>query len=156
MTTRTMLLLLPVGAALIVLAVIVYWFFIAVPVAASPVRLMVDEHVFSVEIADTPQKQIRGLSGRPSLAEGQGMLFLFGEEAIHGMWMPNMKFDIDILWILDGKVVEIATLPAPTLKNPVPARYTPQETAKWVLELPAGTAQKQGISVGSEVKLGTR
>lgn len=151
MSLRTLFLLFPLGAAVIVLAAITYWFFIASPAIASPARLTIDAHTFLVEVADTSPKQIRGLSGRPSLEEGHGMLFTFGSPAIYGMWMPNMKFDIDLLWIRDGQVVEIATLPAPTAQRPVPTRYTPKEVAEWVLEIPAGDAQRRGIQVGSRV-----
>jgi uncharacterized membrane protein (UPF0127 family) len=146
-----MMVLLATLACLFLFSACAYWFFVAAPVAGSQATMKVDEHLFVVSLADTPTKQIRGLSGTPSLPENHGMLFPFETEDIYPFWMPNMKYDIDILWIHDKHVVEIATLPAPTLKNPIPAKYTPKRTAEWVLELPAGTAKKLGIFVGSSV-----
>ncbi len=53
-------------------------------------------HVF---IADTSEKRTRGLSYRESLGKNQGMLFVFEEVGRHGIWMKEMKFPIDILWL---------------------------------------------------------
>lgn len=135
---------------IVALFVLAYWFFVAVPAAAAPSRLSVAGHPFLVEVADTRFKQIKGLSGRPLLAADHGMLFPF-DEGIHAMWMPNMKFAIDLLWIRDGRIVEIATLNPPTPARPIPETYTPLQMSDRVLEIPAGTVKRLGIEVGDEV-----
>jgi uncharacterized membrane protein (UPF0127 family) len=105
---------------------------------------------FSVEVADTLPKQIRGLSGHAPLAEGQGMLFLFGFARQQAFWMKDMLFPIDIIWIQDGKVIGFAEdAPVPTGMN-TPTFYSPAP-ADTVLEVSAGTVKREGIKVGDAV-----
>jgi len=59
-----------------------------------------------VEIADTQTARIQGLSGRESLAENSGMLFLWPEADYYSIWMKEMKFPIDIIWINGNQVVD--------------------------------------------------
>ncbi|HWB34361.1 MAG TPA: DUF192 domain-containing protein, partial [Candidatus Paceibacterota bacterium] len=62
----------------------------------------------SVDVASTPQEQEQGLSGRASLAEGSGMLFVFDPDAAPGFWMKDMNFSLDIIFMkADGEVVGI-------------------------------------------------
>ena len=79
------------------------------PVPGGPPRAQVSVgvHLIDAEIADSAERQRRGLSGRPSLARGEGMLFVYDEPAPRGFWMPDMNFDIDIVWIRAGRVVHI-------------------------------------------------
>src|SRR3990167_10190204 len=46
----------------------------------------------TVEIADDPNEQSQGLSGRESLAPDSGMLFVFPQPTMPGFWMKDMKF----------------------------------------------------------------
>src|SRR3989344_3544600 len=57
--------------------------------------LRIGENKFSVEIVDTVIAQALGLSGRPSLPENQGMLFVFDGLAIRNFWMAGMRFPLD-------------------------------------------------------------
>lgn len=106
---------------------------------------------FTIEIARTPESQVRGLSGRGSLPEGTGMLFWFLKDGLYPFWMPEMRFSIDIVWIdKDWTVVHIEESVAPetypmTFSSPTPARY--------VLELPAGTVAKIGGKIGQKISL---
>src|SRR3989344_805121 len=62
-----------------------------------------------VEIASTPAQYKLGLSGRESLVEGQGMLFVFTQPNRDGFWMKDMHFSLDILWAdSNGKIITIA------------------------------------------------
>ena len=45
-----------------------------------------------IEIADTPAERSQGLSGRRSLAENEGMLFVFDSSLIASFWMKDMRF----------------------------------------------------------------
>lgn len=111
-------------------------------------------HIFSVEIANTTEKRARGLSGRESLGEGEGMLFLFEAPAMLSFWMKDMYFPIDILFIRDGKVITIhKNVPPPTLglfQNQLP-RYLPREPANMVLEISSGLSEKYGFQEGDEI-----
>ena len=60
-----------------------------------------------VEIADTPETQQKGLGHRDELAWNQGMLFLFKRPKSANIWMKGMRFDIDIVWIRNGRIVDM-------------------------------------------------
>ena len=89
-----------------------------------------------VEIAQTPKEQMIGLSYRKSLAEGRGMLFIFDRNDTHSIWMKDMHFPIDIVWITEAmKVAHIAQNVSP---DTFPQVFSPPSPARYVLETPAG------------------
>lgn len=124
------------------------------PAGEAPPRahVSVGVHRIDAEIADTPERQRRGLSGRPSLAPGEGMLFTYAEPAPRGFWMPDMHFDIDIVWIRDGRVVHIESRVPHAVSGALPT-YRPEAPADRVLEVAAGTAERLGWRVGDPVRV---
>jgi uncharacterized membrane protein (UPF0127 family) len=107
-------------------------------------------HRIQVEVADTPERRARGLSGRAHLVEDRGMVFPYARAERHGFWMLEMRFDIDIVWIRDDRIVDVTrrALHDPTGELPV---YRPREPANLVLEVPAGTVEKLGWKIGDRV-----
>ena len=110
-------------------------------------------HRVAVEIADTPEKQALGLGQRDDLAWDHGMLFNYAEPAFYAFWMKGMRFSIDIIWILDDRIIAIdASVPfepggnGPTLR--------PNSLVDAVLEVPAGNAAARGWRVGDPVVMG--
>jgi len=100
-----------------------------------------------VELAETPQDKQRGLSGRDSLLEGEGMLFVYQTEGLYGFWMPDMRFSIDIVWIdRDMRVVHVAPEVPP---ESYPATFKPDTPALFVLEVPAGFMDRHGLGEGA-------
>ncbi len=55
-----------------------------------------NNQVFDVEIAETPEARIKGLSGRSELAENGGMLFKYQFDTYASYTMSNTNFDLDI------------------------------------------------------------
>jgi len=104
----------------------------------------------TVEVARTSAEQIRGLSGRPDLKPGHGMLFVYDRPQSVGIWMKDMRFPLDILWIRGSRIVKIEKQ-APPLDPQGPERiYT--ATADLVLEVPAGFTDHRRIRVGDTVR----
>lgn len=112
-----------------------------------------DTEVF-VEIADSQERMIKGLSGRKSLLKNEGMLFVWNSDRFPTFWMKDMNFAIDIIWINDGKVVgfEENAEPEPGKKDEELKRYYPPEPIDAVLEVNAGFVNKNKIKVGDSVK----
>jgi uncharacterized protein len=105
--------------------------------------------VINVELAATQAEQIQGLSGRTSLASSTGKLFVFNRPSKWGIWMKDMNFPIDVLWINDDlKVVYIVENMSPAS---YPKVYTPSVFARYVLEVPVGTVKNIGVVVGQSV-----
>ncbi len=101
----------------------------------------------AVDLASTTAERELGLSGRTSLASGEGMLFLFDEAGLWGFWMKNMNFPIDIIWMdAKGRVITVADSLPP---ESYPAVFYPQAPARYVLEVPAGFARAHSIGPGS-------
>ncbi len=101
-----------------------------------------------VEVADTDEKRMTGLMNRPFLDPNAGMLFIFNEEGDHFFWMKNTLISLDLLFIdSQKKVIFIAQKTTPlsetTIAPPAPVQY--------VLEVNAGYASKNGVTVGSQI-----
>src|ERR1035437_4937756 len=52
-----------------------------------------------VDLALTGVEQEQGLSGRTSLKNDEGMLFVFNTSGKYSFWMKDMNFAIDMIWI---------------------------------------------------------
>ncbi|MCX6779383.1 MAG: DUF192 domain-containing protein [Candidatus Magasanikbacteria bacterium] len=116
------------------------------------VELKINGVVVTAEVAETPATWEKGLSGRKKLTEDKGMLFIFPNEDRHSFWMKDMNFPIDIIWIKNGEVVDIAPNVAPSLLRPLPT-YLPRLPAKLVLETVAGFSTKNNLKIGDKVEL---
>ncbi len=104
------------------------------------------------EIADTQLKRIEGLMSRKTLPANEGMLFIFDDENHHGIWMMNMGFPIDIVWIdRNLEIVDIAEDAQPcTFNCPI---YQPDEKALYVLEVNSGFVGKNKLRIGDSVSI---
>lgn len=111
----------------------------------------IGETTIYVEAATTKLARERGLSGRDGLAPNTGMLFVFDTDGMWGIWMKDMKFGIDMLWLAeDGTVVTVKPSVSP---DSYPESFYPTSPARYVLELPAGFAAAHDIGVGSKFVL---
>ncbi|MDO8429644.1 MAG: DUF192 domain-containing protein [Candidatus Daviesbacteria bacterium] len=118
--------------------------------------LKVGEVMLNIEIADTPNKRSKGLSGRPSLPLDSGMLFIFPEEKKYQFWMKGVEFPLDFIFIKDGKVVDIinnATPPSGNQKDAALTIYSPSMPIDSMLEVNGGVVSSSGIKVGDLVTL---
>ena len=103
-----------------------------------------------LEIANTDATRTKGLMFRQSLADGDGMLFVFDQTSEHGFWMRNTFIPLDMIFIGDDlRVVGVHARAVPqsteTVSIGVPSRY--------VLEVPGGWAERHGVTRGTQVEL---
>lgn len=110
-------------------------------------EIKINGKIIKVEIADIQEKRIQGLSGRQSLPENQGMLFVFNTSDHYSFWMKDMNFDLDFVWIKGDEVVEITRNVRPEDYQP-PKSLSSKNKINKVLELNAGVAEKLNIKVG--------
>lgn len=108
-----------------------------------------------VELAKTPKTQTKGLSGRRQLAENQGMLFLFPSAQKRSFWMKDMNFPIDIIWLNNGEVVDIAPNLLPAVEANPPGYY-PRLPVNATLEVIAGFSEKNGLKIGDKIEMLTK
>src|SRR3989344_1681259 len=94
-------------------------------------------------------RRARGLSGRRSLEENQGMLFVFNTADYYNFWMKDMYFPIDIIWLNDDwRVIDLTENISP--KN-FPVTYQPRAPARYVLEVNAGFIVAHRMTIGTRV-----
>ena len=116
--------------------------------------------VIKVDLALTPTEQEKGLSGRKSLAEDAGMLFIFPKPSRNYFWMPDMNFPIDIIWLAPHSLGEVGldeNLQVIYIKKDAspgsyPETFGPNENSKYVLEVSAGFSEKNNVKEGNLVE----
>ncbi len=108
-----------------------------------------------VEIADSPDKRMKGLMFRPSMAPDRGMLFQFPERGDHTFWMKNTLIPLDIFWLDEsGTILHMETnVPICTRKDDSCPRVRADSKSIQVLELNAGMAKKLDLAVGKQLKI---
>jgi uncharacterized protein len=121
--------------------------------ATVPSQVCHLDNCVSVEVVSKQGDMERGLMYRTGLDQNKGMLFVFTNDDIYKFWMKNMHFNLDILWIrLDGRIVFIGqNIPACT-SGPCPV-YTPDQKARYVLELNSGYTTSHQWKVGDKLDL---
>jgi uncharacterized protein len=101
------------------------------------------------ELADIESERSKGLSGRLSLSQKEGMLFVFDSPDMYSFWMKDMKFPIDFIWIDENRqVIGFLENISP---NTYPETFSPPSPVKYVLEVNSGFVEKFGITVGMKV-----
>lgn len=117
-------------------------------------EVTVNNQVFKVAVADTPERREEGLSGRRSLPENEGMIFLFDESSFPSFWMRGMHFPIDIIFLNDGTVTTIyENIQPPDSETAQLSLYKPIAPSNQVLELNAGKAKELGLTVGDTIEI---
>jgi uncharacterized protein len=128
----------------------------AAPRPANTAVLLPDQSTVHVELALTDTEHAYGLMERSNLPEGRGMLFVHDQPGQYAYWMYHCRISLDIVWMdVEHRVVEIAadTPPCKGQSSTCPS-YGGHEVAKYVLELPSGSAKRHGIATGEVVRFG--
>jgi uncharacterized protein len=119
----------------------------------SLVFVEIGDQVFKVEVVNTPKSIAKGLSERDEIGS-DGMLFVLRHPDTHGFWMLDMQFDLDIIWIAEGKVVGFAlNAPKPVEGSKELPIYQPGQPVDLVLETTAGFVDQHQIKIGDELSL---
>lgn len=97
-----------------------------------------------VYVANTPETHQRGLSIFDTLPPGTGMFFIFDKDDVYGIWMKDMKFAIDIIWVdAEGRIVDMREHATP---ESYPHVFTPRAPARYVLEVVSGFIEQRSIT----------
>ncbi len=103
----------------------------------------------TAEIADTPEARERGLMFRDHLPDGQGMLFVFGDEATRSFWMRDTYIPLDIAFLdRSQSIVDIQQMEPETEEF-----HNSTRPAMFALEVPQGWFEEQGIGVGDRARI---
>jgi uncharacterized protein len=114
--------------------------------------VVVNGKTFHVEVALSRQDQHQGLSGRATLAQDQGMLFVFSQPGYYVFWMPDMHFPLDMIYIYRNKIAAIFQDVPPKKPNMNGPLYGGEVLADRVLEINAGLSQKYVFHKGDSIE----
>lgn len=129
-----------IWAGVVLLGVIGYF---AIQSQKHIAPLSIGGQELTVEIANTSQKRSQGLCCRESLADGQGMLFVYDQPGDYRFWMKDTLIPLDIFWIdADKRIVHIEESVQP---ESYPESFGSPEPAQYVLETKAGFAKQYDI-----------
>src|SRR5205823_3398583 len=106
-----------------------------------------------VQVTRTEPQRERGLMGVHKLSAHTGMLFVFDTDAPIEFWMKDTLLPLDMVFIgKDGFVrtvfANVPVVPVDTPDSQIPRR---DGIAKYVLELPAGEAARDGFWYGVRI-----
>jgi uncharacterized membrane protein (UPF0127 family) len=140
------------GVVLLAAAAFVIWFAVDQQ-RESALTLVAPRGTLLVELAQTPEAGAKGLSNRTRVTH-DGLLLLWDAPGRHPIWMADMRFRLDIVWLdADGRVLAVLTGVPQCPASPCQMYEPPgTESSTSVLELPASGAARHGIKVGSVVR----
>ncbi len=121
-------------------------------IGGNNATVTISEQKFSVEVADTDEERIKGLSERKSLEKDRGMLFIFEQKGKYGFWMRNVNFPLDLIYISDSKIVDIIKNAEPKALDAkdIPV-FEPEVDANFVLEINGGLSDEFKFEIGNDV-----
>jgi uncharacterized protein len=120
---------------------------------ADDIAVTLKAKTFTVEQANDPASQQRGLMFRDSMPADHGMLFNFTDEEPRVFWMKNCHMPLDILYFdKNYKLVSVQQRVPACRSDPCP-QYPSERPAQYVLELNAGTADKLGVKPGDALSV---
>ncbi|CAD6874665.1 DUF192 domain-containing protein [Methylomonas fluvii] len=118
-----------------------------------PITFLTQQRIVYAAIAANESEREHGLMFRHTLAEDQGMLFVYPDQTHRAVWMKNTLLALDVVFLAgDGRIVGLLKDLQPCAKDPCRI-YDSKVAARYILELPAGFIDKHTIQLGQTVSL---
>ncbi len=115
--------------------------------------ILVKGRKFIVEVADTVKKRRLGLMYRNSIKKNEGMIFVYGDDSKHSIWMFNTRFRLDIIWLNNKKKV------VDMFENAEPCKsifdcplHLSKRISRYTLELPKGSIKEMNLKIGNTIR----
>jgi uncharacterized membrane protein (UPF0127 family) len=118
-------------------------------------EVSVGNKLYKLEVAQTYQDLERGLAKFDDIKDNEGMLFIFEEPGRWTIWMKDMKFNIDIIFLNENK--EVVTIyenvKFENHENVFAYRkYQPEYDSKYVIELKEGQVAENKVKIGDKIE----
>ena len=118
------------------------------PSAFPHVKLTAGMFVIDAAVAANDADREQGLMYRTELAPNEGMLFVFGENAVHCFWMKNTLIPLSIAFMrADGTITDIDEMQAETTNN-----HCPRNNGVYALEMSKGWFAAKRITPGMKIQ----
>ena len=102
-----------------------------------------------IEIADTPEESEAGLMFRRTMADTEGLLFVFKKAEARFFWMKNTYIPLDMIFVdKNMKIVKIEKNTIPMSEENIPTH----KNTLYTVEVNAGFCDRYGINVGDYIQ----
>lgn len=109
-------------------------------------KVYINDRYFPTLVARTPEEHSRGLMFKPFPTPV--MCFPYNTASVRKFWMKNTISPLDIIFCKKNKIIAICA------GKPLSTELVgPNEPSDLVIEMPLGTAAKNGFKVGDSVRL---
>lgn len=120
------------------------------PIAKTYPTVTINGRSWTVELATTSQQRYQGLSGRTSLSDRAGMLFVYPRAEVLDFCMRGCPNPIDIAFLdADRKVIRIYTM-QPEADMSGSTCYSSDAPAQFAFETAGGALGAAGVKVGDQ------
>lgn len=108
-----------------------------------------------VQVAKTEEQRERGLMSVTNLPAHTGMIFVFDNDQGVAFWMKDTLIPLDMVFLGSDGTVRKVFANVPVVDPNLADSKIPIEEgrAKFVIELPAGEAAKDGLKSGTPLKI---
>jgi uncharacterized protein len=110
--------------------------------------LTINGHKLKAEVANDNETRMTGLMNRFSLKPDHGMLFIFKESAMIGMWMKNTYIPLSVAFVDDkGVILNIENMKPQALDT-----HSTVAPALYALEMKMGWFAERNIKAGAKIE----
>lgn len=98
------------------------------------ISLNLHQQHYRLQIADNDERRIQGLMHRESLADDEGMLFVYPKSGNYRFWMKNTLIPLSVIWMNEqAQIVDIKLLlPCKEIHCPI---YGADSPSRYIIEL---------------------
>ncbi|MGB3023346.1 MAG: DUF192 domain-containing protein [Candidatus Saccharimonadales bacterium] len=140
----------------IAIAVGGYFLFVSRPIASTPlptVKATIGNATFTLYAPRNERELEIGLAAYKSIEPDQGMIFRGMPVGVQSIWMKDMKFDIDVLWVSKDNQVVYVVQSMSRSSYPKKFHNPVNVPSAYVIELAAEATITHGITVGQTVTI---
>lgn len=110
--------------------------------------LQIGMYRINSEVAADQGNRMQGLMHRKSMAQHEGMLFVFPEQAIHCMWMRNTNIPLSVAFLDEaGRIINVEDMEPHTENN-----HCAKTPARYALEMNKGWFATRKVKVGTAIR----
>ncbi len=105
-------------------------------------------HRVVAEVASIPSDRAQGLMFRKKMPDNEGMLFVYPQPHVTGMWMKNTLIPLSVAFIDEkGVIINVEEMKPQTLDA-----HMAKGAAKYSLEMNTGWFKKRRLGPGTKIK----
>ena len=136
----------------VLLAIVAAFILFVLPIVYTPsTDLRLGDGIFRAKIAMNSDDRAKTLIGESALASDRALLMAYPTQDEWVISMKDMTIPVDIVWLdANKKVIFIVKNVSPDSSKLV--THSPKTSAKYVIELSAGTVDSKAIKVNSLAK----